>query len=302
MHETDPLPESWTDGFVETDGVRLRYIRTGGDGPPLVVAHGVTDDAACRRPLIRDLADEYDVIAYDARGHGLSDAPDSGYDVDTRGADLLAVCDALDLDDPFFLGHSMGGDTVLAAAAAAPHRPRAVVAVDPACFLGPVEDEKAEDDQDDDTETSDADGGDGEGGGGHPDDMREMVQWWQDHSKAELIEADDELRAHAAAGEDEMASLLADARLRVSPEIQRVFDAGWLDPAERFPDIEAPTLIVRADADETERARDRDLASLIEDADLVHVDGAGHTVFRDERETATWAVRNFLEGNRGRLY
>jgi len=273
-------PADWTSGYVDVaDGVRLHYDRSGGAGPPLVVAHGVFDDGRCRLPLARELADDYDVIVYDARGHGHSDAPESGYDADTRAADLIALLEGLGVGDPILFGHSMGGDTVLAAAALDPDRPRAVVAVDPACLLG-HDRENRDDEGMDDAEI---------------EGIRERVLWWQDHTKAELLEADDELGGHVAAGDEELASLLADARLRVSPNITEVFASGWADPEETFPAIEAPTLVVRADVDETARERDRAVVDLLPDGRLVHVDGAGHTVFRDRRETATRELRAFLD-------
>jgi len=278
--ETATLPEGWTEGTVEANGVRLHYTRTGGDGPVLVVAHGVFDDGPCRTPLVRDLADEYDVIAYDARGHGLSEAPESGYGVDDRAADLVGLLDALDVENPVLFGHSMGGDTVLATAATHPDLPRAVVAVDPACML----------DDDTDGESDDQTAED------PTKEVREQILWWQDHTKAQLLEADEELAGHVEAGETELASLLADARLRVSPNVVAVFEAGWFDPAERFPEIVAPALVLRADADEGARERDREHAALLADGRVVHVDGAGHTVFRDEREAATRELREFLAG------
>jgi len=288
--ETATLPEGWTEDTVEANGVRLHYTRTGGDGPVLVVAHGVFDDGPCRTPLVREFADEYDVIAYDARGHGLSDAPESGYGPDDRAADLVGLLDALDVEDPVLFGHSMGGDTVLATAATHPDLPRAVVAVDPACLLDHDRDE-ADDDADADDSPADADE---ETSADPAAEIREQILWWQDHTKAELLEADEELAGHVAAGETRLASLLADARLRVSPNVVAVFDADWLDPAERFPEITAPTLVLRADADEAARERDRDHATLLADGRAVHVDGAGHTVFRDEREVATRELREFL--------
>ncbi|WP_436927730.1 alpha/beta fold hydrolase [Halosimplex amylolyticum] len=273
------LPEAWTEGFVEVeDGVRLHYARTGGDGPPLVVAHGVFDDGLCRIPLARDLADEYDVILYDARGHGQSDAPEAGYGPDDRAADLVGLLDELDLQDPILLGHSMGGDTVLATAANYPDRPRAVVAVDPAGLLGHNRENRGDD-------------GIGEE---EVEGVREQILWWHDHSKAELLEADDELAGHVEAGEEELASLLADARLRVSANITAVFRSGWADPEDHYPDVEAPTLVLRADVDEEARERDRESVALIPDGLLVHVDDAGHCIFRDQRSVATEEVRSFL--------
>ncbi|WP_459193345.1 alpha/beta fold hydrolase [Halosimplex sp. J119] len=272
------LPEEWTEGFVEVDGgVRLHYARTGGDGPPLVVAHGVFDDGLARIPLARDLADQYDVILYDARGHGQSDAPESGYGADDRAADLIGLLDGLDVENPLLLGHSMGGDTVLATAANYPDRPRAVVAVDPAGLMG--------DDSDDGDDGPDEEEIEG---------VREQVLWWHDHSKAELLEADDELAGHAEAGQEELASLLADARLRVSANITEVFRNGWADPDRYYADVDAPTLVLRADVDEQAREQDRESVDLIPDSRLIHVDDAGHCIFRDQREVATEEVRSFL--------
>lgn len=291
---TATLPEGWTEGTVEANGVRLHYTRTGGDGPVVVVAHGVFDDGPCRTPLLRELAGEYDVVAYDARGHGRSAAPESGYGPDDRAADLVGLLDALDVADPVLFGHSMGGDTVLATAAAHPDLLRAVVAVDPACML---DRDRDEDGQADGGETADAPG---DAGDETPEDpageVREQVLWWQDHTKAQLLEADEELAGHVEAGETELAALLANARLRVSPNVVAVFRAGWLDPAERFPEITAPTLVLRADAEEAARERDRERASLLADGRVVHVDDAGHCVFRDERELATRELREFLDG------
>jgi pimeloyl-ACP methyl ester carboxylesterase len=74
------LPESWTEGDVETNGARLHYYRSGGDGRPLVVAHGITSNGRSRIPLVEALADDDDVMTYDFRGHGRSSAPESGWD------------------------------------------------------------------------------------------------------------------------------------------------------------------------------------------------------------------------------
>lgn len=271
-----PVPDRWTEEAVDVDGVRIHYTRTGeGEKPPLVLAHGVFDDGPCRTPLARALEDDYDVVAFDARGHGRSDAPESGYGPDDRASDLVGLVSALDLDDPVLVGHSLGGDTVLAAAAAHPDLPRAVVAIDPACMLGHPDDETDETDR--------------------VEEVRDQILWWHDHSKAELLVEDDEIAGHVADGDDELASLIADARLRVSPNITAVFENGWFDPAERFPEIDAPTLVLRADGDADARERDRSTVDLLPDGRLVHVDGAGHTVFRDRRETATAELRAFLD-------
>lgn len=287
---TDPGPPQtdWEDGYVESNGIDLHYVRTGGGGPPLVIAHGVFDDGLCRTPLARDLEDDYDVILYDARGHGQSDAPETGYDIETRVADLVGLIDGLNLENPYLFGHSMGGDTVAATAARHPDLPRAVAMEDPGGMLL-YDDDDAEVEENTDEE-----------GGSDPRewDVEAQIEWWHDHTKAELLEEDDELRGHVDACEEELASLLADARLRVSPTITAVFEHQGVDPTVEYPPITAPTVIIKADADEAGRERDRELAAHLPNGRLIHIEDTGHCVFRDDREAATRELREFLAENR----
>jgi len=51
-------------------------------------------------------------IAFDRRGHGRSDAPSTGYDIDTLARDLGSLLDQLDLRDVTLVGHSLGGAEV----------------------------------------------------------------------------------------------------------------------------------------------------------------------------------------------
>ncbi|MEJ7654220.1 MAG: alpha/beta hydrolase [Chloroflexia bacterium] len=106
----------WRSEYVVVGGIRLHYTRTGGSKPPLVLAHGVTDDGLCWTPVAQALAAEYDVVMLDARGHGLSDAPEHGYGPAQQAGDLAGVIAALGLERPAVLGHSMGAATTLVAA------------------------------------------------------------------------------------------------------------------------------------------------------------------------------------------
>ncbi|QLH78941.1 alpha/beta hydrolase [Halosimplex rubrum] len=269
------IPEDWERGSVEANGIELHYCRTGGSGPPVVVSHGFTDDGYCRLDLARELADDFDVVLYDARGHGRSDAPDGEYGPSERAADLLGLLDALALEDPILFGHSMGADTVTMAAADSPDRSRAVVLEDPVWILDGVNDDLIE-----------GDPGDG---------IEEQIAWWRDHSVEELLEADPMFNDLAERGQPDLARRVAEARHRLRPEIGRVSDAEFVDPTEAYGDITAPTLILKADADEAEREREREIAAFLPDGRLEHVDGAGHCVLWDERERATEELRAFLE-------
>ncbi len=120
----------WIEGDVTANGIRLHYYRTGGDKPSVVLSHGYSDSGLCWLRLARDLEADYDVVMYDARGHGLSEAPDEGYTSMERADDLAGLIRALGLEKPAIMGHSMGASTTLYCAARYPGLMRAVVLED----------------------------------------------------------------------------------------------------------------------------------------------------------------------------
>jgi pimeloyl-ACP methyl ester carboxylesterase len=77
------LPEGFTDTFtsryVDIGALRL-HIVIGGDGPPLLLVHGWPETWYAWRMLMPTLARDFQVIAVDQRGIGLSDKPEDGYD------------------------------------------------------------------------------------------------------------------------------------------------------------------------------------------------------------------------------
>lgn len=123
--------DTWYSGFVETNGVRLHYLRSGDAKPPVVLAHGALDDARCWDRVAVALAADFDVIAVDARGHGRSDAPADGYDLVTQAEDLAGVIAALDLKRSALLGHSMGAEVAPVLAGAHPDLLGAILLEDP---------------------------------------------------------------------------------------------------------------------------------------------------------------------------
>lgn len=58
----------WTVDVCRTNGVDIRYRRTGGSKPPLIALHGLMGSGECLSPLARVLEAEFDVILPDARG------------------------------------------------------------------------------------------------------------------------------------------------------------------------------------------------------------------------------------------
>jgi len=92
------LPAGFTDTFtsryVDAGEVRLHAV-IGGDGPPLLLVHGWPETWYAWRMVMPALARDFEVIAVDQRGIGLSDKPADGYDSGTIARDLVALMDAL---------------------------------------------------------------------------------------------------------------------------------------------------------------------------------------------------------------
>ncbi len=121
MSVYDP-PSPRCDVFVRSaDGTRIAYQEHGPqDAPTVVLSHGWTCSARFWAPVVRLLAEDHRVVAYDQRGHGRSSRPAdrAAHSTTALADDLEAVlCAALPDGEPAVLaGHSMGGMTLMAAA------------------------------------------------------------------------------------------------------------------------------------------------------------------------------------------
>lgn len=94
------------------DGVRL-HVHVEGEGPDVVLIHGwPLSHRMWHRQQSALVQAGFRVIAYDRRGFGESDKPESGYDYDTLSDDLAAVLEAVDADRAALVGFSMGGGEV----------------------------------------------------------------------------------------------------------------------------------------------------------------------------------------------
>lgn len=121
----------WQESDVSANGIQLHYYRTGGEKPQVVLAHGFSDNGLCWSPITEALAPDYDVIMYDARGHGKSDGPETGFSDLHHADDLAGLITALQLQQPVLIGHSMGAQTVALTAGKYPQLVRAVALEDP---------------------------------------------------------------------------------------------------------------------------------------------------------------------------
>jgi pimeloyl-ACP methyl ester carboxylesterase len=105
------LPEgfanTFTSRYVEAGDVCLHAV-IGGDGPPLLLVHGWPQTWYQFRLVMPTLARDFQVIAVDQRGIGLSDKPEDGYDTGTLASDLVALMDALGHQRFALLGFDTG--------------------------------------------------------------------------------------------------------------------------------------------------------------------------------------------------
>ena len=95
--------------WVDVEGGRL-YVESTGSGTPLLLVHGWPLDHRVFEPQVRELAERHQVVAFDRRGFGISQArPDLGLE----RADIARIIDALSLGPVHLLGMSQGARIAL---------------------------------------------------------------------------------------------------------------------------------------------------------------------------------------------
>jgi pimeloyl-ACP methyl ester carboxylesterase len=106
---------------LDTGRYRMRYVRWG-EGPGLVIIHGMADAARSFAPLMHRLRDRFACVAYELPGGAGDGAALRRYTHADHAADLFALLDHLGLGRVAVLGSSFGSTVALAALAANPER------------------------------------------------------------------------------------------------------------------------------------------------------------------------------------
>lgn len=264
----------WQQGDVIANGIRVHYYRTGaGDKPPVVLCHGFSDNGLCWLRVAQALEAKYDVIMIDARGHGLSEKPETGHDAKSRAADLAGLIQALGLKQPAVIGHSMGGSTTLQAAADFPELIGRAVLEDGGLFeFGPARPKQA---------------------------LREMFGWIYD-LKAKTR---DEIIAfgHAQSPTWDQAELgpWADSKLQLSLyTFESSSGPGDQEPwRQSILRVRCPMLVIFSDNDKGGMLT----AATVAEAERlnprvkgVHIGGAGHNIRREQFDAYIKAITAFL--------
>ena len=96
--------------FATIDKIRVYYRLEGNSGlPMLVLSSSIGSDHSLWAQQMPDLLEHFQVLRYDTRGHGATDAPKAEYSIELLARDLLELADALKISQFAFCGLSLGG-------------------------------------------------------------------------------------------------------------------------------------------------------------------------------------------------
>ena len=102
------LSSGWQHHFVKTNNIHLHCVIQG-EGELVILLHGFPEFWYSWRHQIPVLSQHFKVVVPDLRGYNDSDKPESGYDLDTRSADIKGLMESLGYLKAHVVGHDWGG-------------------------------------------------------------------------------------------------------------------------------------------------------------------------------------------------
>ena len=95
---------------ILANDIQINYELTGQENAPMVMlSHSLASSMVMWNPQLASLEAHFQVLRYDMRGHGDSDAPEGAYTLELLAEDAVALLDALGIDSVHFVGLSIGG-------------------------------------------------------------------------------------------------------------------------------------------------------------------------------------------------
>lgn len=275
------MRNDWTEGTVSVDDdIEIFYTRTGnGDKPALVLAHGLTDNGLCWHQFASDLEADYDIIMYDAYGHGRSSRVDPKKRFDLI-EDLNELIDALSLKNPGVIGHSMGAISAAGFAARYPEKLKAVVLEDP-----PWKDSESEPQEKEQEESNE-------------------LQVWKnlilEEKNKTLKELQNQKKKESPNWEEDILPDWAQSKHDFDPVFLDHLNISQLDWREMAKAISVPALIVTGDNELGALITPIlgiEAIQLMEKGEFGHISGAGHCIRYEQYQPYLSMVKLFLKRN-----
>lgn len=238
--------------YAVVNGHRLHYRREG-RGPVIAFVHALGCDLSLWDPQVQALANRFETICYDVRGHGQSDSPAGSLTFDDLAADLYGLLQVLGIGRAHLVGCSMGGVIVRLFALRYPDRTASLILCSTMAQLQP----------------------------GARARLTRQAERVREQGIEAIVESSLAHWFPASAG-----NAASEAVEKVRRMLRRTSSAGYLAVCnavsrlkflERQREIAAPTLVVAGEADPGRTAQAPDaLARAIPGADLRVIPGAGH--------------------------
>ena len=271
------MADEWAQNTVTLpSGIELFYTRTGeGKKPALLLAHGFSDQGTCWHQLARKLEVDYDIIMYDAYGHGKSSRidPEISFDLVRDMHDFIV---ALKLDKPGIIGHSMGAATAAIFAARYPELLSCLVLEDPPWSDDVMTEEEA----------------------------KEMMKNWKGYHVKTQTKTLPELIAWqkktSPNWEEAILPQWAEGKLAMDISIFDHFETPSEDWREVARSIQVPTLIITGDNDRgaiVKPSLGTEAIELMAHGEFGHISNAGHCVRYEQFQPYLTMVRLFLKRN-----
>jgi pimeloyl-ACP methyl ester carboxylesterase len=262
-------------GSLDCLGTGIAYHRRRGAGRPLLLIHGISDDGLCWKSLIPSLDPSWDVVMADLRGHGRSDAPDSGWNLRTMADEMAALVSGLGMESPFIVGQSIGAAVALALAAYHPEIPCALFLEDPVpLWKAPAAD---------------------------PEDLGAgLASWLMSNKRKTYADLTAEVKANSPLWDQAEHGPWIDAKHRMSPKAIQIATARDLVPPD-FKDalagVRAPLFILSAEIERGAICPDADidlLRIILPGLQSLRLQRAGHCIGRDSPGPYRKALMDFF--------
>jgi 3-oxoadipate enol-lactonase len=258
--------------FANVNNHRIFYEDTAGSGLPIVFSHGFILDHTIWNEQVAALAPDFRCIAYDVRGHGMSDV-NGAFTYWDIADDVIGILNELGIEKAVLVGHSQGGWVSMSAALTHASRVAGVVLVGTAADLDAEEVSAAY--------------------------LQWADAWTTEGPVGELCET--MLGVQFGVDAPAHAELWAGKWQSRPPAdfalIWKSVMEGRFDLLDRLGEIDCPALVVHGTADvafDMQRARDTQ-SGLAQCVGLVEVEGAPHSLSVTHPAQVTDAVRSLAE-------